>query len=229
MLQQRWALPVAQPQRPGAAAEVFEEAWQQHKTISSANQNSMLIVFLAYPMLSSTIFSVFACRELDFGQSIHIYDAQIDCNSETYRSMFYLAIVLVLMILIGVPAAFGLLLWVNRARLDPPLPATQMTFSMFHDVVEKILADKIPPTTLRKLYDQMDTDGSGLVDQSEVWRWTILREFGGHRLLDGGGGLSAAEPPVLVEEEGGAATPASATSDLARGRRWWEGGPDDFK
>eukprot|EP01052_Picozoa_sp_SAG31_P045541 SAG31_NODE_8356_length_1466_cov_1.986832_2_plen_175_part_00 len=78
MLQQRWALPVAQPQRPDAAAEVFEEAWQQHKAISSANQNSMLIVFLAYPMLSSTIFSVFACRELDFGQSVHIYDAQID-------------------------------------------------------------------------------------------------------------------------------------------------------
>ena len=52
-----------------------------HDRSSKANQIILLIIFLVYPSVSTTIFSVFSCRTLDFEQSVHVYDASINCNS----------------------------------------------------------------------------------------------------------------------------------------------------
>lgn len=78
-----------------------------HTRRAKANQICMLVVFLAYPSVSSTIFSVFMCRDLDFEQSVHVYDATVDCTSASYTILWFAALVALVLVPIGVPSFFG--------------------------------------------------------------------------------------------------------------------------
>jgi hypothetical protein len=82
-------------------ALVVKTAEAKHKLIINANQASLFIVFLCYPAMSATIFSMFACRELDAGEAWHVYDHSIDCRSAYYKAVRYLAYLLVIIIPIG--------------------------------------------------------------------------------------------------------------------------------
>jgi hypothetical protein len=76
--------------------------------VKDANQLSMLIIFVTYPTISSTIFTMFACRDLDMNQSYHVYDTSVDCNSETYKAVRTIALVLLMLMPIGVPLGASL-------------------------------------------------------------------------------------------------------------------------
>eukprot|EP01043_Picozoa_sp_COSAG02_P035692 COSAG02_NODE_2571_length_8501_cov_23.319567_3_plen_1765_part_00 len=62
---------------------------------------------------------VFACRRLDFEDMFHAYDSSIDCNSPSYEAAFFIAMILVLLIPVGIPAFFAFLLYKNRNVLGP--------------------------------------------------------------------------------------------------------------
>ena len=107
--------------------------------IHDANHVCFLIIFLTYPTVSSTIFTMFSCRELDMGQSFHVYDTSIDCNGGVYRFMFFVAVVFLVLLPIGVPVTFGILLYKNRERLDPDDHGRhEMTFDVFEKMVKQI-------------------------------------------------------------------------------------------
>eukprot|EP01048_Picozoa_sp_COSAG05_P018917 COSAG05_NODE_2858_length_2565_cov_2.436740_1_plen_42_part_10 len=42
-------------------------------------------------MLSSTVFRMFLCRKLDYGERWHVDQYSIDCNSDIHQLFTYLA------------------------------------------------------------------------------------------------------------------------------------------
>ena len=64
-----------------------------------------------YPHLSSNILSVFNCRDLGETGIYLRGDYSVSCDSDNYRSTYYLAIVGVIFIPIGVPIFFAALIY----------------------------------------------------------------------------------------------------------------------
>ncbi|KAH9259541.1 hypothetical protein BASA81_001962 [Batrachochytrium salamandrivorans] len=75
-------------------------------------------LFLIYPSISKTIFQTFSCQTFDDGFSSIKIDPQIDCNSDTYRSLLAYGICCVILYVLGVPALFFYLLRKQRFQLD---------------------------------------------------------------------------------------------------------------
>eukprot|EP01052_Picozoa_sp_SAG31_P035615 SAG31_NODE_4323_length_3360_cov_1.501993_2_plen_867_part_00 len=60
----------------------------------------IMMAYILYPLICTTVFSIFACRKLDNGESWHTFDYSIDCNSTTHqRYEYFAAFVLVTYIL----------------------------------------------------------------------------------------------------------------------------------
>ena len=126
---------------------------------------------------------MFACRELDMGQSYHVYDTSIDCNGESYRLMRVVAIVMMLVLPVGIPAAFGALLYRNRAALSGAADAEEegaISFAVFRKTVKMIEPESsFSESALQALYKTIDADNSGGI---------TLKEFVQHALVDARGG-----------------------------------------
>ena len=84
--------------------------------------------FLLYPSLTTSVFSLFRCRDLDGGASVLYADPIIACttapNSDFdpgYYTFYSLALVLLLVYPLGVPAMYAYKLYTNRVsiRLNP--------------------------------------------------------------------------------------------------------------
>ena len=143
-----------------------------------ANQISLVITFLVYPTLMTTIFTMFACRDLDFEQRYHIYDTSIDCNLGTHTMFELVAIVLLVLLPVGIPAFFGYLLFRAREALRDGGTA-EFSFDDFSKLLEKLDPDYFTQNfksvggraTLREMFDDIDVDQSDSVNSEELMRY----------------------------------------------------------
>ena len=143
--------------------------------LAAANELCMLIIFLAYPTVSSTVFTMFACRELDFGESWHVYDTSIDCRSSEYLLVRSIAMVLVVLMPIGVPVFFGFLLYKNRATLSvderDEVSFDELAFVRIFRIVSP--DSGMSKSSLQRLFCDIDTDKSGKLSLDEVWKFAL--------------------------------------------------------
>eukprot|EP01045_Picozoa_sp_COSAG04_P002464 COSAG04_NODE_90_length_26856_cov_18.273723_20_plen_2565_part_00 len=187
--------------------------------IRNANQSIFIVLFLTYPTVTSTVFTMFACRELDMRQSYHVYDAQIDCTGGTYKLMRVIAFTTMLLLPVGIPAAFGALLYKNRTALraagadnDEAVP-----FDAFKKTIQMTEPDStFSDSALEALYKTIGADGPGGAARTLVQH--VLNEAD---LVDGHDDSSECEQvrPADVSSDGGLAVEP---------HKWWRGGPEDF-
>ena len=174
-----------------------------------------------YPTISTTIFSVFACRDMDFGQSVHTYDASVDCNGVGYSVLWTAGVIALFVIPLGVPCFFAFLLYKNRTALSYAAPS-DFSYDVFVTTVRSILSDQesLLDEDLRAIYDEIDTDSSGEVSPEELWMFALEHAVRGRKLLDD------SQMPTAEEVR-----PSEELTQVRAGqqRRWWEGGPDEFK
>jgi hypothetical protein len=105
------------------------------------------VVFFLYPMLSRTVFRIWLCRELDYGERWHVDQYAIDCNAPKHKLFELIAFVFALLYPIGIPLYFFVAMWKVRQHLvgedkvevinqicqtDPEI--TEYTGDVFQDV-----------------------------------------------------------------------------------------------
>eukprot|EP01043_Picozoa_sp_COSAG02_P047982 COSAG02_NODE_4659_length_5123_cov_6.685709_1_plen_1319_part_10 len=192
------------------------EKGQAADRAAKANSIIMLIVFLLYPSVSTTIFSVFACRNLDFDQSTHVYDADIDCNSAQYLALKMVAFIALILVPIGVPVFFGALLFKNRVRLNAPR-STGISFEEFSTIARSVMGTRaLSDRDLTAVYENMDVNHDGKVSSEELWKFVLTQAIRWHKSEHFP--HSNAEK-VLVE----------SPNPTQHKRAWWFGGPENFR
>jgi hypothetical protein len=215
----KWVRSIKAVTKP-TMAQVVETAVAKKKAsqpLTNANQLSLLIVFLAYPTWSRTIFSIFACRKLDAEEVIHVYDHNIDCLSTVYIVVRVLAILLVIVILVGIPLGFAVLLYKNRTKLNPS-NADSVPFKEFKLTVKNILGQDIGERKLRRLFDRIDTDNSDAISTIEVWAYAIRGEALNNRLR-----------PQILSKVSSSTDSMSGTHTCNDGTPLPQDGPEEFK
>jgi hypothetical protein len=152
-----------------------------------------LVLFLLYPQLSTSVFQMFMCRDLDHGESIHRFDSGLDCNSSSYHFVRIIAIVCMILYPFGIPIGFGFLQHVNRAvlRRDYSREMDLKTFKYllitslyknkgfpqsdesFGDFQLRLLEEKPFCDHLKKLFGQVDTDSRDVISDNELIQFTM--------------------------------------------------------
>lgn len=207
---------------PGARTDELVADKKQHDRSAKAGQMIMLIIFLVYPSVSTTIFSVFACRKLDFGQSTHIYDASVDCNSTGYLVLTAAALVALVCIPIGVPVGFAYVLYKNRSRLHSR-EDDAISFEVFAVTARSVLKRPLTDADLHRMYDLIDTDNSGEVSSEELWKSALTMV---HNQASGEQISSKDEDD---EVRGSESAEEASAAEASQKKKWWEGGTDEFK
>eukprot|EP00903_Cladosiphon_okamuranus_P017273 g15917.t1 len=85
--------------------ETVESIW--HKYVSLV----LLLTFLVYASVSSTLFMTFVCEELDDGKNYLRADYRIECDSSKHRAFMGYAGCMILLYTVGIPAFYGALLF----------------------------------------------------------------------------------------------------------------------
>lgn len=211
----------------GSAVGVQQSHQKESSSVRSrhtkAREMSFWIIFLIYPTISTTVFSVFACRDMDFGQSWHVYDSTLDCNSSEYWVLWICALLALFLIPVGVPCFFGFLLYKNRVALSYKEP-TGFSYEVFVTTARSLLNDQesLSDEDLRVLFDQIDVDGSGEVSSEELWTFALDRAVRGGKQATGLQSLAA-------KQDAPADKSAQGKSHTSMEHAWWEGGPEEFK
>lgn len=94
--------------RHGSQDTSHEEVRQKYKPVL------LLLAFLAYSSVSSTLFRMFDCDKLDDGQSYLRADYRIDCDFPTHTALQAYAACMMVVYTGGIPALYGILLFRNR-------------------------------------------------------------------------------------------------------------------
>jgi hypothetical protein len=89
-------------------------------------------------------------------------------------AVHYIALVLLILIPIGIPLLFGVLLYLNRSRLNPKVKQG-MTIDVFEGMVESIVQHKVPDKEMRAMFHLVDIDNSGEIEPGEFAKFTIER------------------------------------------------------
>jgi hypothetical protein len=76
-----------------------------------------VIIFVLYPGVCSTCFSALFCRGVSADLSVLGTDYSIDCGSDGYGAFFYVAVLCIVLLPIGVPAFMYFQLWSHRERI----------------------------------------------------------------------------------------------------------------
>ena len=79
----------------------------------SFQQNLFFIVFLLYPIITTTLFRVPQCKDLE-PHSFHEDDFSVDCDSGSFTAAYIFALIMIVLIPIGVPLTF--LFFMYRAK-----------------------------------------------------------------------------------------------------------------
>eukprot|EP01043_Picozoa_sp_COSAG02_P039016 COSAG02_NODE_3050_length_7468_cov_9.831049_2_plen_1492_part_00 len=202
---------------------------EHHDRRSKANQIIMLLIFLIYPSVSTTIFSVFSCRTLDFEQSVHVYDASIDCNSFDYKVLFAVALVALVLIPIGVPVGFAYVLFKNRSRLGRR-PTDTISFEVFSTTARSVLKDtSLTEADLRSAYDVIDVDSSGEVSSDELWRSALQTVVLPSTTASKSQAVSSGEELRGTEAAAAAPPEDRVGTSGAASTKWWKGGPEEYR
>lgn len=87
----------------------------------SFQQNVFFIIFLLYPLVTTTLFRVPQCADIG-DDSFHEDDFTVNCSSASFYTVVVFALILILIVPIGVPLCF---LWL-MARAKSALPDGQV-------------------------------------------------------------------------------------------------------
>lgn len=77
----------------------------------------LLLTFLVYSPVSSTLFKMFACDELDDGKKYLRADYRIECDASKHIALQIYSGFMVVLYVFGIPAFYGVLLFNNRGGL----------------------------------------------------------------------------------------------------------------
>lgn len=77
----------------------------------------LLITFLVYSSVSSTVLKTFACEDLENGKRYLRADYRIVCDSAKHNALEIYAGFMVALYVVGIPAFYGFLTYNNREAL----------------------------------------------------------------------------------------------------------------
>eukprot|EP01046_Picozoa_sp_COSAG06_P022042 COSAG06_NODE_1687_length_8714_cov_5.627742_2_plen_1485_part_00 len=151
------------------------KAMSQTAKINKAAAMTFAVIFFFYPIVSSTIFQMLDCRPMDFGQEWHTYDLAIDCHGTLYKYVWMASCALIVAFPIGIPVFFYYILYMNRSRLSEDTSG-----DLSYDVFEKLclsLHPHVDSETMEKMFEDVDTDGSGGISQQEMYSYAFFAEL----------------------------------------------------
>ncbi|CAM9580855.1 unnamed protein product, partial [Hapterophycus canaliculatus] len=91
-----------------AAAAALGSVRRKHASMA------LLITFLVYSSVSSTVFRMFACETLDDANEYLRADYTIECDSAKHRALQVYAAFMIVVYPAGIPALYAALLWTKR-------------------------------------------------------------------------------------------------------------------
>jgi hypothetical protein len=121
----------------------------------------LLLTFIIFPSVSTTVLRAFPCRDFDDGSSLLKADYSIDCNAPGRPGYVFYAVLMTLIYPIGIPALYAVLLWKQRqlicpekrewqkvcgVKVYPPLPLSVADDDVLLAAREAILRDKSDDT-----------------------------------------------------------------------------------
>ena len=77
----------------------------------------ILMLFLLYAKISSTVLETFACDNLDDGRMFLRVDHRLECGNETHAGIIVFASFMIGIYPVGIPLLFALVLWNKRSKL----------------------------------------------------------------------------------------------------------------
>ncbi|CAM9867127.1 unnamed protein product, partial [Laminaria digitata] len=80
----------------------------------------LLLLFLVYSSVSSTVFSMFACDSLDDGKEYLRADYRILCTDAKHKTLQVYAAIMIAVYPVGIPLLFAVLLYRHRDVLSDP-------------------------------------------------------------------------------------------------------------
>ena len=89
-------------------SETLQVLWNRHVSML------LLLTFLVYSSVSSTLFQAFACEDLADGRNYLRADYRIECDSSRHRGFQVYAGFMVALYAVGIPAFYGVLLFRDR-------------------------------------------------------------------------------------------------------------------
>ena len=92
-------------------AEALQVVWNKHVSML------VLLTFFIYSSVSSTLFKMFACENLDDGAIYLRADYRIQCDSPKHRAFQVYAGLMVVLYTLGIPAFYSFLLFRDRKVL----------------------------------------------------------------------------------------------------------------
>jgi len=97
--------------RNKGSEEALEKVRERHMSMV------LLVTFLVYSSVSSTIFQTFACEELDDGKDYLRVDYRIECDSSKHQAFQIFSGVMIFVYPIGIPLFYAFILYKNRTVL----------------------------------------------------------------------------------------------------------------
>lgn len=91
-----------------SAAAALGSVRRKHASVA------LLISFLVYSSVSSTVFRMFACETLDDGNEYLRADYTIECDSAKHEALKIYAAFMIVVYPVGIPALYAALLWSER-------------------------------------------------------------------------------------------------------------------
>ena len=147
---------------------------------NTAINRAILLLFFLYPSLTNTVFTMFMCRELDQGQTVHEMDYSIDCNSPGHQAYVLFAIVAMVLVPVGIPVFFGFLFYKNRVDLffDPTQEVSQTEYrSLVRAVVRQTdpaAAELITNDSIDAIFKEIDVSGDCYISFQELREYAII-------------------------------------------------------
>ncbi|CAN0281283.1 unnamed protein product [Pylaiella littoralis] len=97
-----------------SAAAALGSVRRKHASVA------LLISFLVYSSVSSTVFRMFACETLDDGNEYLRADYTIECDSAKHEAFKIYAAFMIVVYPVGIPALYAALLWSERDAWSQP-------------------------------------------------------------------------------------------------------------
>jgi hypothetical protein len=112
----------------------FECLCFKHSTVQERSRSSMkfwklflYLLFLIYPSVSSTVLRHFVCKQID-DQSYLWEDLRVQCYTDRWTTVAFVAIALILLYPVGIPVFFFSLLKLNQKDFREPRIKAQLGF-----------------------------------------------------------------------------------------------------
>ena len=104
----------------------------RRRVLSNVTYGTLLFIYVVLPSISSTVIPFYACEKFKRGKDLqgeqrddlHVLavDLSIKCDNSRYRRWSPFVAMMIAVWPVGVPVGLAVLLWSNRAKLNPALP-----------------------------------------------------------------------------------------------------------